>query len=157
VIEKTLAVPFDVFMEGLIPGTDQEARGLGKKLMNGTVGITREMVERSVTHMWMSYTLPHRQMKVGKNVIAPTGLINFPQDLINIENVRCREMLQRFDVGMETLSGSAAGNWGHLEDRMQFIIAFFRSYQREKRLFLPPFLEHQASAINAGYFPGGIL
>jgi hypothetical protein len=121
------------------------------------VGITREMVERSVTHMWMSYTLPHRQMKVGKNVIAPTGLINFPQDLINIENVRCREMLQRFDVGMETLSGSAAGNWGHLEDRMQFIIAFFRSYQREKRLFLPPFLEHQASAINAGYFPGGIL
>ncbi len=157
VIEKALAVPFDVFVEGLIPGTDKEARGLRKKLMNGTVGISREIVERSVTRMWMSYTLPHRKMKVGENVVAPTGLINFPHELIDIEDVRCRELLNRFDVGMETLSGSAARNWGNLEDRMQFIIAFFRSYQREKRLFLPPFLEHQASAITAGHFPGGKL
>jgi hypothetical protein len=77
--------------------------------------------------------------------------------LINIEDFRCREMMQQFDVGLETLSGSAAGNWGRLKDRMQFIIAFFRSYQREKRLFLPPFLENQTTAIKAGHFPGGKL
>jgi hypothetical protein len=40
---------------------------------------------------------------------------------------------------------------------MQFIIDFFRSYQREKRLFLSPFLEQQTSAIKAGHFPVGIL
>jgi pSer/pThr/pTyr-binding forkhead associated (FHA) protein len=157
VIEKAMAVPFDMFMEGWILGTDKEARGLGKKLADRTAGIPREMIERYVTRMWMSYTLPHREMKVGKNVVAPTGLINFPQDLIDIEDVRCRELIQQFDIGLETLSGSAAGNWGHLKDRMQFIVAFFRSYQSEKRLFLPPFLENQASAIKAGHFPGGKL
>jgi hypothetical protein len=40
---------------------------------------------------------------------------------------------------------------------MQFIIAFFRSYQSEKRLFLPPFLEDQTGALKEGHFPGGKL
>jgi hypothetical protein len=157
VIEKALAVPFDVFFEGLIPNTDSEAKGLRKKLANRSVGISREMMLRTVTRMWMAYTLPHREMKLGKNVVAPTGLINFPSDLLRIENSRCREILQEFDVGLETLSGSAAGNWGRLKDRMQFIVAFFRSYQREKRLFIPPFADNQAVAIKAGHFPGGAL
>jgi hypothetical protein len=156
-IEKALAVPFDVFFEGMLPEADQEARGLRKKLVDRSVNISREMVLRSVTRMWMSYTLPHREMKLGQNVVAPTGLINFPRDLLVIENTRCHEIIQKFDVGLHTLSGSAAGNWGRLQDRMQFIIAFFRSYQREKRLFLPPFLENQTVTIKEGHFPGGKL
>jgi pSer/pThr/pTyr-binding forkhead associated (FHA) protein len=156
-IEKALAVPFDVFIEGFIPEIDRETKGLKSKLASRSVNTTREMVLRSVTRMWMSYTLPHRQMKLGQNVVAPTGLVNFPLDLLIIEHARCREIIQQFDVGLETLSGSAAGNWGSLKDRMQFIIAFFRSYQREKRLFLPPFLEDQTAAVKEGYFPGGKL
>jgi hypothetical protein len=40
---------------------------------------------------------------------------------------------------------------------MRFIIDFFRSYQKDKRLFEPPFLENQVAAIKAGHFPGGAL
>jgi pSer/pThr/pTyr-binding forkhead associated (FHA) protein len=156
-IEKALAVPFDVFIEGLITEIEKDTRGLKSKLASRSVNTTRELVLRSVTRMWMSYTLPHRQMKLGQNVVAPTGLINFPLDLLIIEHTRCREIIQHFDVGLETLSGSAAGNWGSLKDRMQFIIAFFRSYQSEKRLFLPPFLEDQTGALKEGHFPGGKL
>jgi pSer/pThr/pTyr-binding forkhead associated (FHA) protein len=157
VIEKALAVPFDVFVEGFLPEKDQEAKGIKKRLATRSAKITREMMLRSVTRMWMSYTLPHRNMKLGQKVVAPTGLINFPRDLLYIENPRCQEIIHQFEVGLDTLSGSAAGNWGRLEDRMRFIIAFFRSYQREKRLFLPPFVENQAAAVKAGHFPGGTL
>jgi len=40
---------------------------------------------------------------------------------------------------------------------MGFIIDFFRSHQKDKRLFSPPFTEKQMAAIKAGHFPGGAL
>jgi hypothetical protein len=143
--------------KGLIPETNKELGLLHKRLANLAVNFSREMVLRSVTRMMMTYTLPHREMKLGENVIAPTGLINFPPDLLILEHPRCREIVHRFGIGLNTLAGSAAGNWGSLDDRMRFIISFFRSYQNEKRLFTPPFAETQASAIKAGHFPGGKL
>ena len=157
VIEEALAAPFDEMTKGLIPETNKELGLLRRTLANRAVNFSREMVLRSVTRMVMSYTLPHREMKLGHNVVAPTGLINFPPDLLIIEHPRCREIIQEFNIGLETLTGSAAGNWGRLKDRMQFIIAFFRSYQKERRLFAPPFSESQTAAIKAGHFPGGKL
>jgi hypothetical protein len=158
VIEQTLAVPFDLFTEGLIPETNQEMGWFRRsKLVNQAAGFSREMVLRSVTRMWMTYTLPHRQMKLGQDVIAPTGLLNFPPELLVIENQRCREIIQQFDRGVDTLAGSGAANWAHLEDRMGFIIDFFRSHQKDKRLFTPPFQTEQVAAIKAGRFPKGVL
>jgi hypothetical protein len=52
---------------------------------------------------------------------------------------------------------SGAANWTRLEDRMRFIIYFFRSHQKDKRLFTPPFPGNQVAAIKAGHFPGGKL
>lgn len=157
VIEQTLAVPFDLFAEGLIPETNQEVGWLRGKLAHRAAGFSREMVLRSVTRMWMTYTLPHREMKLGLDVIAPTGLLNFPPELLVIENKRCREIIQQFDKGADTLSGSGAANWARLADRMGFIIDFFRSHQKDKRLFTLPFEEEQVAAIKAGRFPGGTL
>ena len=157
VIAEALAAPFDEMTKGLIPETNKELGLLRRSLADRAVSFSREMVLRSVTRMMMSYTLSHREMKLGQNVVAPTGLINFPPDLLIIEHPRCREIIQEFNIGLETLTGSAAGNWGRLQDRMQFIIAFFRSYQKEKRLFAPPFSENQVAAIKAGHFPGGKL
>lgn len=157
VIEQTLAVPFDLFAEGLIPETNKEMGWFKSKLANRAFNFSREMVLRSVTRMWMTYTLPHREMKLGQDVIAPTGLINFPPELLVLEHPRCRAIVGQFDTDVDTLAGSKAVNWARLEDRMGFIIDFFRSYQKDKRLFTPPFQENQVAAIKAGHFPGGIL
>jgi pSer/pThr/pTyr-binding forkhead associated (FHA) protein len=157
VIERALAVPFDEMTRGIIPETNKELGMLHRRLANLAVNFSREMVLRSVTRMAMTYTLPHREMKLGQNVVAPTGLITFPIDLLILANPRCLEIIGRFDIGLETLSGSGADNWGSLDDRMRFIIPFFRSYQREMRLLSPPFADSQTAAIKAGHFPGGKL
>ena len=157
VIEKALAVPFDLLTEGLVPATNQEIGWFQNKITNRAVDFSREMVLRTVTRMVMGYTLPHREMRLGQDVVAPTGLVNFPQELILLEDPRCRAMVQEYDDRENTLAGSGAANWGKLDDRMRFIIGFFRSYQRDTRLFAPPFLAEQVSAIKAGHFPGGEL
>lgn len=157
VIARAVAVPFDLFTEGLIPDEEAEEKGGRFQIRFRALGYSRQLVLRTVTRMWMTYALPTRDMKLGKDVVAPTGLVNFPADLLTIENERCREIIAQFDSGQNTLSGSAAANWARLEDRMTFIVDFFRSYQRYKPLFEPPFLDNQVSAIKAGHFPGGQL
>jgi hypothetical protein len=157
VIEKAIAVPFDVFTEGLIPENDGKRVSMRQRVTKRTVGFSRQMVLRAVTRMWMSYSLPTRELKLGKDLVAPTGMINFPPELLTIENPRCQELVLKFDSGLDTLSDSAAGNWGNLMDRMNFLVDFFRSYQRYRALMKKPFLESQISAIEAGYFPGGSL
>jgi hypothetical protein len=157
IIEEAVAVPFDTFTEGLIPEDEAELKRLRMRIRRRYVGFTRQMVLRTITRMFMTYSLPTRDMRVGESVVAPTGLTNYPPNLQQIENPRCREILQQFHREEDTLSGSAAGNWSKLEDRMTFIIDFFRSYQQYKPLSQPPFLENQVPVIKSGGFPGGPL
>lgn len=157
VIEKALAVPFDVFTDGVIPESDDRLGFMRRKMARHTINFSRQMVLRTVTRMMMTYSLPTRSLRLGKDLVAPTGLINFPRDLMRIENPRCQELVLQFDSGLNTLSGSAAGNWGSLMDRMNFLIDFFRSYQHYKPLFRKPFLPSQIPVIEAGQYPGGPL
>jgi hypothetical protein len=119
--------------------------------------VTRKIVSRAITQMLMSITLPSRELKLSQNVIAPTGIISFPEDLLQIENPRCLELIRQFETGQDTLSGSGAENWADLSDRMSFVVDFFRSHQQYKRLWEMPFLEEQASVIESGHFPAGPL
>lgn len=157
VIEQALAVPFDVFADGIIPENDERLGFARRKMAQRAAGFSRQMVLRTVTRMMMTYSLPTRRLRLGKDLVAPTGLINFPAELLQIENPRCRELVLQFDSGLDTLSGSAAGNWGSLADRMNFLVDFFRSYQQYKPLFRKPFLPSQIPVIEAGQFPGGPL
>ena len=157
VIEKAIAVPFDLFTKGMIPENDNAINSMRKRIVQRTIGFSRQMVLRTVTRMSMTYTLPTRELKLGSDLVAPTGLVNFPRELMTIENPRCIELIQKFNCGLDTLSGSAAGNWGSLNDRMNFLVDFFRSYQQYKPLFQKPFLDNQIPAIEAGQFPGGPL
>jgi len=128
-------------------------------MARSAIGYSRQMILRTITRMSMTYSLPTRELKLGKDLVAPTGLINFPPELLTIENPRCRELTLQFGAGagVDTLSGSAAGNWGSLADRMNFLVDFFRSYQHYKPLFQKPFLDNQIPVIEAGQFPGGPL
>lgn len=156
-IEKALAVPFDVFLDGDSKGDAGRAKGFGQRLMGGSGEISRELVTRAVTRMLMSITLPNRELKLGENVVAPSGVISFPADLLTIEDPQCQLLVRRFETGLDTLSGSAADNWVSLKDRMSFVVDFFRSHQQYKRLFEQPFRKTQVPAIEAGFLPGGPL
>ena len=151
VIEQALSIPYDVFVEGRLPG-----RG-GKRDQQENLGRACKLVTRATTQMLMSITLPSRELKLNVNVIAPTGVISFPSDLLSIENPRCLELVRGFETRADTLSGSAAENWVSLKDRMSFVVDFFRSHQQYKRLFEPPFLENQVPTIDSGRFPAGPL
>lgn len=157
VIEKSIALPFDLLTGGTAQEEDQKPRSGWRDLAQRAKLITRQMVLRTITRMWMAYSLPTRNLNVGRDLVAPTGMVNFPPELIIIENPRCRELNDKFESSSKTLTGSAAGNWGNLMDRMHFLASFFRSYQNYKSLHGKPFVNKQIAQIEAGRFPEGPL
>lgn len=135
-IETALATPVDLFIEGQREG---ERGGLGRLIRKKTADMSREFVTRLTTRMLMSITLPSRELKLGQNVVAPTGVMSFPENLYPLAGERVQELVRQFEFGSDTLSGSAANNWASLKDRMGFVVDFFRSHQQYKRMFEPPF------------------
>ena len=150
-IEQAMAVPLELFSDA--PKTPEERINAFKK----QPPMVRELISKTFTQMMMSITLPSRELKLGETVIAPTGVTSFPQDLMEIENPRCLELVRMFETKHDTLSGSGARNWASLRDRMSFVVDFFRSHQQYKRLWEAPFTEQQAVVIESGHFPAGPL
>lgn len=150
-IEQSMAVPLDMFADS------PKESGVKKVASNRRAAVTSKIVARAITQMMMLITLPSRELKLGKTIIAPTGVINFPRDLLQIENPRCLELVRLFETGQDTLTGSAANNWSSLDDRMSFVVDFFRSHQQYERMWESPFLEEQAAVIESGHFPAGPL
>ena len=151
VIEKAMSVPLSAFMK-----FQDEAKPAKKRCLS-VDKMSRQIITRAATQMWMLITLPSRELKLSQNIIAPTGVHSFPIDLLDIEHPRCRELAISFDSSLETLSNSAADDWSSLKDRMKFVVNFFRSHQQYKRMFEAPFLEDQGRAIEAGHLPAGPL
>ncbi|MGD8585421.1 MAG: hypothetical protein PVJ75_08725 [Chloroflexota bacterium] len=146
-IEQAMTLPLRLFSKSA-PG------GGGKR---GQSALMRRAVSKAVTQMMMSITLPSRELKLGENVIAPTGVFSYPDDLLVIESARCLELVRAFEFGQDTLTGSAAENWASLRERMSFVVDFFRSHQQYQRMWDAPFQPEQARAIELGHFPAGPL
>lgn len=64
-----------------------------------------------------------------------------------------RKLLQTYDCTPNTLRGSGATDWTSFEDRMNFIIDYFRSRQQTLNLLQPPFCAEQVEAMKAGRIP----
>lgn len=155
VIENALAVPFDTFTKGFV--RDGKPESFWQILSNNALGYSRKTVLRTVTRMVMTYALPTRDLRIGKDLVPPTGMVNYPRELYTIESKRLLEILATFDVSKNTLSGSGADNWGNLNDRMNFLSDFFRSYQHYDQLLQAPFTEAQITDIELGKYPTGEL
>jgi len=150
-IEQAMAVPLELFSDG--PKSPEERMKAFKKQSP----VMREIISKGFTRMMMSITLPSRELMLGETIIAPTGVTSFPSDLLEIENPRCLELVRMFETRQDTLSGSGAGNWSSLRDRMSFVVDFFRSHQQYKRMWEAPFSEEQGAVIESGHFPAGPL
>jgi hypothetical protein len=154
-IDQGLAAPFDVFAEKLLP-EEEEIDTLIEESWKRVLEYTRLAVLRAFTDMWMAYALPGSQMRLGQDVALPETF-DFPEELLTLENPQTLDLVRRFDKDLEKLSGSAADNWGSLNDRMTFLADFFRSHQRYSPLFDPPFSDKQIRSILINRVPEGPL
>jgi hypothetical protein len=150
-IEQSLAMPMRLLRnEPSVPGA-------GRIWSQRKNSAAHKALSKAVTQMMMGITLPNRVLKLGEDIIAPTGVIKYPKELLIIEDERCRELVRMFETGQDTLTGSAAGDWASLRDRMSFVVDFFRSHQQYERMWEAPFSEEQMAAIELGHFPAGPL
>lgn len=157
-IEESLALPVDLLFEAHMIDRQTHEDRIADLIRKQARGISRQVMLQSITQMLMFVWLPTRKLKLGENVVAPTGVTaSFPRDLLTLEDPRLRQVVGRFDVGLNTVSGSAANDWANLRERMTFIMDFFRSHQKYMRLYDPPFLESQIADIDANQVPGGPL
>jgi len=119
--------------------------------------ISRRVFASIATQLFMSIYLPTGELRLGSDVRPSTRDTNFPPDLQEIQSERALQILGRYDRSGNTLRRSRADDWSALDDRMNFIVDLFRSYQQTQALFEPPFSPKQMAALDAGKVPGGKL
>lgn len=121
------------------------------------LGISRRVFSTVATQLFMAIYLPAGELRLGRDVRSPILDQDYPPDLQTIELKRVKEILDTLDWTPDTLRGSRAVNWGDLDDRMNYIVDFFRCYQQNAELFEPPFTAEQMAEIDVGRVPGGRL
>lgn len=109
------------------------------------------------TRWLMRIDVPGQTFSLGADLPNRCEHYMFPKDLMTIENPELASLLARLDYTPDTVEGSAAKNWGRLEDRMNFIVDLFRTRQQDQSLFSPPFTEEQIASIRRNVVPPGKL
>lgn len=109
-----------------------------------------------VTSFLMQLTLPDGPLQLGAGLQPPPGQSSlFPPALQQINDNDLRTLLVRYGALNAVNSGTA--DWADLDQRMRFILTFFRSWQQHPRLFTQPFTDVQRREIDAGRMPTGDL
>jgi hypothetical protein len=109
------------------------------------------------TRWLMRMEMPDRVLELARDVFHPELVDMFPPELSTIDNSELRAVLYELDFTPNTTRGSAAGNWGDLAERMNFVVDFFRTYQQDTSLLQAPFADRQVEVIRNGGIPGGTL
>lgn len=108
----------------------------------------------SVATRWlMRMELPEMTLSLGEDLPNRCEHYMFPKDLMIIDNNELQTLLQQLDYTPDTVEGSAANDWGSIEDRMNFIVDFFRTRQQDPSLFEAPFTEAQIRLIRSNSTP----
>jgi hypothetical protein len=126
-------------------------------LHRALLGISRRIFAGIATQLFMSIYLPTGELRLGRDVEPSVRDEYFPTELREIESERVRQLLKRYDRSGDTLHRSRADDWSDLDDRMNYIVDLFRSYQQERALFDPPFTPDQMAEIDDGRIPEGEL
>jgi hypothetical protein len=119
--------------------------------------ISRRIFANIATQLFMSIYLPTGALRLGSDVKPSKRDESFPPALREIQSERVLAILARYDRSGDTLRRSRAGDWSNLDDRMNFIVDLFRSYQQTEALFEPPFTAEQMAALDDGRIPEGKL
>jgi hypothetical protein len=137
---RTIAEKAGPFGTGKLAFKALEKSGALDKVLNPLADAAGAAFRRGATEFMMKLGLPNGQnLSLGDDLPGPGGKKSFPSDLSTIENPELRQLLQRLDKTPDTLNGSAAKDWKNLDERMNFIIDLFRSYQKDPSLWNSPF------------------
>ena len=128
---------------------DKLLRPLGER-------IEREWQEVS-TRWLMRLTIPDVVLDLGKDVPWLNEQMMFPEELELASFGPLVDILAKLDRTPNTVLGSAAKDWGELDDRMNFVVDFFRSRQQDRTLYEQPFTDEQVDLIRQGQIPPGKL
>jgi hypothetical protein len=120
------------------------------------------MLRRIATDQFLSLKLPDSHVRLGRDLRATPGQPLFPRMLEQIEHPELGSLYARYarnstrpPVGIA--HGTAAQDWGSLDQRMRFILELFRSRQQNQRLLEPTFTCTQVEAMKLGRIPDGPL
>lgn len=126
-------------------------------LHKALLGISHRVFARIATQLFMTIYLPTGDLRLGSDVRPSKRDESFPPDLQKIQSERVLEILARYDRSGDTLRRSRADDWSNLDDRMNFIVDLFRSYQQARALFEPPFSPEQMADLDQNRVPEGKL
>lgn len=113
---------------------------------------------RQLTTKWLvTLELPDETLEIDKDIPSQKTGKMFPTELLTLQNPELRTLAKQLDRTPNTTTGSAARDWGNLNDRMNFIGDFFRSRQQDTSLYQLPFTYDQATLIRARKIPEGKL
>ncbi len=114
---------------------------------------------RFVTKHLLGFAIGVHPLKVSDDV-PRVGSLRWPDTLATIDTPELVEFLfgvEGWDRNPGTLTGSAAGDWTELSDRMNFIVDLFRSRHADPDLFSAPYSAQQRTMIAVGRVPSGPL
>ncbi len=156
-IAEALYMPVDEVLGEQVQMITPLGNRISGWLHKALLAISRRVFARIATQLFMTIYLPTGELRLGGDVRPSTRDASFPPDLQEIQSERVLEILARYDRSGDTLRRSRADDWSNLDDRMNFIVDLFRSYQQTQALFEPPFKPEQMADLDEGRIPEGKL
>ncbi len=112
---------------------------------------------RFATRFFLALELPTpgamTELMVGKPVPSLDGstrTLDFPEVLRHIVQPELQAVLTCYDLSDRAFSRTRSRNWASFADRMNYITNLFRSRQRDRSLFRPPWTPAQQAALLEG-------
>jgi hypothetical protein len=144
--KNILSQSIDAGINSLPFGAKQAAQllkrtGIVDAAVNPLVDALAGAFRRFSTEHMMKLAVPGGALKLGNDLPPPAGMEKdiFPPHLRTIENPELKALLGKLDRSQDSLRGTAAKDWGRLDERMNYIVDLFRSRNSDPRLFDPPF------------------
>ncbi len=117
--------------------------------LNRLVEALRAPLREALTAHMLALELPgERSLRLGEDLSGP-----FPEMLAHPEHPELVALLEKIDPTQNSLEGTGARDWAHLDDRVHFIVDFFRRHQETPGLLTPPYTPAEVAAIDAGRLP----
>jgi hypothetical protein len=94
---------------------------------------------RIVTAHLLHYEVAGERLSVGRDVPPLSALDDYPPTLTDVVLPELQTFLDQWDRTPNTPKGSAARDWTHIGDRMNYIVELLRTRHHNPELFRAPF------------------
>jgi hypothetical protein len=121
---------------------------LGSSVQRVASGIAREVI----TESFMVLSLPGRVLALGAHLEDA-----YPEMLREPRNAELNELLALFEPVPPALDDCGARDWSVLQERMHYIVHYFRAFHTREDLGHPPFAPEQVKSFRRGIVPKGEL